>query len=350
MCEMCVTSLNYSERCWRQAGREAEMNKRKLGQSGIEVAPLAFGGNVFGWTVDEPTAFQLLDAFASAGFSLIDTADAYPKWVPGSQGGESEEIIGNWLKRSGKRQEIVIATKVGVEMGPGQKGLSKNHILRSAEDSLRRLQTDYIDLYQSHVDDPQTPVPETLEAYDQLIKQGKVRAIGASNFSARRLVEALNVSKSRGLPRYESLQPLYNLYDRAVYENELEPICLRENVGVINYYSLAAGFLTGKYRSQADLSKSARGETVKKYLNERGLRILDALDQVAAKYNSTPARVAIAWVIARPSITAPIASATSLEQLNDLIEATKLNLDQDSMELLNEASAEQPATESKAAR
>lgn len=326
------------------------MKRRNLGRSGIEVAPLAFGGNVFGWTVDEPTAFQLLDKFASAGFNLIDTADAYPKWAPGKQGGESEEIIGNWLKRTGKRQEMVIATKVGLEMGPGKKGLSKNHILRSAEDSLRRLQTDYIDLYQSHVDDPQTPQPETLEAYDQLIKQGKVRAIGASNFSARRLTEALNVSKSRGLPRYESLQPRYNLYDRAVYENELEPVCMRENVGVITYSSLAAGFLTGKYRSHADLSKSARGETVKRYLFERGIRILNALDQVAAKYNSAPARVALAWLIARPSVTAPIASATSLEQLNDLIEATKLSLDQQSMDLLNEASAEHPTGERKAAQ
>jgi aryl-alcohol dehydrogenase-like predicted oxidoreductase len=317
------------------------MKKRKLGNSGLEVAPLALGGNVFGWTVSEEKAFPILDAFVSAGFNLIDTADIYPRWVPGNQGGESEEIIGNWLKRSGKRQEVIVATKVGMEMGDGKKGLSKDYILRSADDSLRRLQTDYIDLYQSHKDDPETPLEETLEAYDQLIKQGKVRAIGASNYSAARLAEALNVSKSNGLARYESLQPLYNLYDRAVYEDELEPLCVKEGLGVINFYSLAAGFLTGKYRSEDDLSKSARGGTVKKYLNERGFGIVEALDQVAAQYDSTPAQVALAWLIARPSITAPIASATSVEQLNDLIEATKLELGQSAIALLDQASAEQ---------
>ena len=316
------------------------MKKRQLGNSGLEVAPLALGGNVFGWTVDEPAAFPLLDAFVAAGFNLIDTADVYPRWVPGNQGGESEAIIGNWLKRSGKRNEVIVATKVGMEMGPDKKGLSKDYVLRSADDSLRRLQTDYIDLYQSHKDDPETPLEETLEAYAQLIKEGKVRAIGASNYSAARLTEALNVSKRLGIPRYESLQPLYNLYDRAVYEDELEPLCVSEGIGVINFYSLAAGFLTGKYRSEDDLAKSARGGTVKKYLNERGFRIVDALDQVAAQYHSKPAHVALAWLIARPSITAPIASATSLEQLNDLIEATKLELDQATIELLNQASAE----------
>jgi aryl-alcohol dehydrogenase-like predicted oxidoreductase len=316
------------------------MNKRKLGNSGLEVAPLALGGNVFGWTVSDEKAFPILDAFVSAGFNLIDTADIYPRWVPGNQGGESEEIIGNWLKRSGKRKEVIVATKVGMEMGDGKKGLSKDYILRSADDSLRRLQTDYIDLYQSHKDDPETPLEETLEAYDQLIKQGKVRAIGASNYSAARLAEALNVSKSNGLARYESLQPLYNLYDRAVYEDELEPLCIEEGIGVINFYSLAAGFLTGKYRSEDDLSKSARGGTVKKYLNERGFGIVEALDQVAAQYNSTPAQIALAWLMARPGITAPIASATSVEQLNDLIEATKLELDQSAIDLLDQASAE----------
>ena len=316
------------------------MKKRKLGNSGLEVAPWALGGNVFGWTVSEEKAFPLLDAFIAAGFNLIDTADVYPRWVPGNQGGESEEIIGNWLKRSGKRHEVIVATKVGMDMGDGKKGLSKDHILRSAGDSLRRLQTDYIDLYQSHKDDPDTPLEETLEAYDQLIKEGKVRAIGASNYSAARLAEALNVSKRHGLARYESLQPLYNLYDRAVYEDELEPLCVKEGLGVINFYSLAAGFLTGKYRSEDDLSNSARSGTVKKYLNERGFRIVDALEQVAARYNSTPAHVALAWLIARPSITAPIASATSLEQLNDLIEATKLELDQPAIELLDQASDE----------
>jgi aryl-alcohol dehydrogenase-like predicted oxidoreductase len=317
------------------------MNKRSLGNSGLEVAPLALGGNVFGWTVGEADAFPLLDAFVAAGFNLIDTADVYPKWVSGNQGGESEAIIGNWLKRSGKRHEVVIATKVGMEMGPNKKGLSKDYIKRAAEDSLRRLQTDYIDLYQSHEDDPQTPLEETLEAYSDLIEQGKVRAIGASNYSAARLAEALDMNRRLGLARYESLQPLYNLYDRAVYEDQLEPLCVEEGVGVIPYYSLAAGFLSGKYRSEDDLSKSARGGTVKKYLNERGFRILDALDQVAARYDSIPARVALAWVIARPSITAPIASATSLAQLNDLIESTKLQLDQEAIALLDQASAEE---------
>lgn len=317
------------------------MEKRRLGNSGLEVAPLVLGGNVFGWTVDEATGFKLLDAFVANGFNVIDTADVYPKWVPGNQGGESEAMIGNWLKRSGRRHEVVVATKVGMEMGPDRKGLSREHILRSAEESLRRLQTDYIDLYQSHQDDSSTPLEETLAAYDQLIKQGKVRAIGASNYSAARLGEALNVSKRLGLPRYESLQPLYNLYDRAGYEDELEPLCRRENIGVIPYYSLAAGFLTGKYRSESDLGQSARGGTVKKYLNERGFRILRALDEVAAQYDSTLARVALAWVIALPSITAPIASATSLEQLNDLIEATKLQLSPETIESLNRASADE---------
>ena len=317
------------------------MKKRTLGNSGLEVAPLAFGGNVFGWTVDEAAAFPLLDAFVANGFNLIDTADVYPKWVPGNQGGESEAIIGNWLKRSGRRKEVLVATKVGVEMAPDRKGLSKEHILRSADESLRRLQTDYIDLYQSHRDDEATPLEETLEAYALLIKQGKVRAIGASNYSAARLVQALDVSKRLGLPRYESLQPLYNLYDRAAFEAELEPLCLREGLGVINYYSLAAGFLTGKYRSAADVEKSARAGTVKKYLNERGIRIIEALGQVAARFSSTPARVAIAWLIARPSVTAPIASATSLDQLADLVAATKLQLDDEAIELLNSASAEE---------
>lgn len=315
------------------------MNKRQLGKSGLEVSPLCFGGNVFGWTVDEPTSFELLDAFVAAGFDFIDTADVYSRWVPGNKGGESEAILGEWMKQRENRDKIIIATKVGMEMGPDQKGLSKSYILRSVEDSLRRLQTDYIDLYQSHQDDPETPLEETLEAYAQLIEQGKVRAIGASNYSAERLAESLRISEQRGLPRYESLQPLYNLYDRADYEKELEPLCQEKRVGVISYYSLASGFLTGKYRSEEDLSKSVRGQGVKKYLNERGFRILKALDEVAAQHDSTPARVSLAWLIARPGITAPIVSATSLEQLNDLTEATKLELDQSSIELLNQASA-----------
>jgi aryl-alcohol dehydrogenase-like predicted oxidoreductase len=322
------------------------MEKRKLGNSGLTVAPLAFGGNVFGWTIDEQTSFRLLDAFADSGLNLIDTADVYSRWAAGNSGGESETIIGRWLKRAGNREKIVIATKVGMEMGEGRKGLSKGHILRSAEESLKRLQTDYIDLYQSHQDDSETPLEETLDAYAQLISQGKVRSIGASNYSAERLSEALKVSRENGLPRYESLQPLYNLYDREEYEKELEPVCLENGVGCISYYSLASGFLTGKYRSADDLQKSPRGQGVKKYLNERGFRILKALDEVAAEHRSTPARVALAWLIARPSVTAPIASATSLEQLNDLIEATKLELDNSAIERLNDASAWQSQTTS----
>lgn len=315
------------------------MNKRKLGQSEIQVAPLAFGGNVFGWTVDEPTSFSLLDQFVSSGFSLIDTADVYSSWVPGHCGGESETIIGKWLKQSGKREQVVIATKVGMEMGPGKKGLGKAYILQAAENSLRRLQTDYIDLYQSHIDDSDTPLDETLETYAQLVRQGKVRVIGASNSAAPRLEQALNVSRQHGYPRYESLQPEYNLYERSGFEATLEPVCVKHGLGVICYFALAGGFLTGKYRSEKDLAKSVRGGSMKKYMNERGFRILDALDGVAKQHQSTPARVALAWLIARPSITAPIASATSPGQLTELIEATRLQLDRASIERLNAASA-----------
>jgi aryl-alcohol dehydrogenase-like predicted oxidoreductase len=314
------------------------MAKRKLGNSGLEVAPLAFGGNVFGWTADEPASFALLDAFVAAGFNLIDTADVYSRWVEGHSGGESETIIGKWLKRSGNRSKVVIATKVGKEMGPNSKGLSKSYILQAVEDSLRRLQTDFIDLYQSHADDPDTPLEETLEAYDLLIRQGKVRAIGASNYSARRLAQALEVSEKTGYPRYECLQPLFNLYDRVDYEKELEPLCRDNGLAVISYFSLASGFLTGKYRSKEDLSKSARGDMVKKYFNARGLRIIGALDTVAQQHHLTPAKVALAWLTAHPSITAPIASATNLEQLNELIEATTIELDASAIDLLNEAS------------
>jgi aryl-alcohol dehydrogenase-like predicted oxidoreductase len=315
------------------------MEKRQLGNSGLTVAPLAFGGNVFGWTADEGTSFKLLDAFAEAGLNLIDTADVYSRWVPGHQGGESETIIGRWLKESGKRDRVIIATKVGMEMAADRKGLSRSHILRSVEDSLRRLQTDVIDLYQAHQDDPNTPLAETLDAFARLIEQGKVRAIGASNYTAARLSEALKVSRDNGLPKYESLQPNYNFYDRADYEAELEPFCVENKLGVIPYFSLAKGFLTGKYRSEADLSKSPRGQGVKRYLDARGFRILQALDEVAAQYQSTPARVALAWLIARPSITAPIASATSLEQLDDLIAATRLELDKATIAKLDQASA-----------
>jgi aryl-alcohol dehydrogenase-like predicted oxidoreductase len=314
------------------------MKTRKLGNSGLEISPLVFGGNVFGWTLDEAASFKLLSAFVAAGFNAIDTADVYSKWVPGHTGGESETMIGNWMKQNKNRDKVIVATKVGMEMGPGRKGLSRAYILRSAEDSLRRLQTDYIDLYQSHADDPDTPFEETLGAYAELIQQGKVRAIGASNYKADRLAAALAVSKKAGLPRYESLQPNYNLYLRADYETVLEPLCVKEGLGVINYFPLAAGFLSGKYRSEADLGESARGQGVKKYLNERGFKILQALDHVAQKYNATPARVSLAWLLARPSITAPIVSATTLDQLKDLTASVELKLDQASIQLLNQAS------------
>ena len=314
------------------------MRKRALGNSGLEVAPLAFGGNVFGWTADERMSFRLLDGFVAAGFNLIDTADVYSRFAPGNRGGESETIIGKWLKHSGRRDKVIIATKVGLEMGPNKKGLSKPYILHAAEDSLRRLQTDYIDLYQSHRDDPDTPLDETLEAFAQLIRQGKVRAIGASNYTAERLSCALTLSRRQALPRYESLQPEYNLYDRAEYEEKLEPVCIENGLGVITYFSLASGFLTGKYRSAADVANKARGDFVKKYLNERGFRILDALDQVAKRLDATDPQVALAWLIARPTVTAPIASATNLPQFKELISATKLKLDDASMQLLNRAS------------
>ena len=280
-----------------------------------------------------------LDAFVAAGCNLIDTADIYSRWVPGNKGGDSETVLGKWLRRSGNRGKVLIATKVGMEMGPDRKGLSKSHILRAAEDSLMRLQTDCIDLYQSHTDDSETPLEETLEAYAGLIRQGKVRAIGASNYTAERLTQALDVSTRHGYSSYQCLQPLYNLYDRAEYETDLEPAFLEKGVGVIPYFSLASGFLTGKYRSEKDLANRPRGEMVKKYLNDRGFRILDALDRWLEQYHSAPAIVSLAWLIARPGITAPIASATSLDQLADLIEATKLALDPSSIELLNLASA-----------
>ena len=315
------------------------MKKRELGNSGIKLYPLAFGGNVFGWTVTESMSFTLLDAFVEAGFSLIDTADVYSRWVPGHTGGESETIIGKWLKRSGKRKKVVIATKVGKEMGPDRKGLSKSYIMRAVEDSLQRLQTDYIDLYQSHADDPEIPLEETLEAYAQLIREGKVRTIGASNYTPERLAQALQVSENEGYPAYQSLQPLFNLYDRADYEKELEPLCREKGLGVISYFSPASGFLTGKYRSEADIANSSRRDMVKKYINERGLRILRALDRVAQQYEVTLATVALAWLINRPGITAPIASATNLDQLSELIEAAKLKLNASSIALLNQGSA-----------
>lgn len=313
------------------------MERRKLGESSLEIAPLVFGGNVFGWTANEPTSFALLDAFVAAGFNCIDTADSYSHWVPGNKGGESETIIGKWLHARGGRDRVVIATKVGTDLGPGMKGLSKGYIARAVEASLKRLQTDYIDLYQSHLDDATVPLGETLEAYARLAAQGKIRVIGASNYTGARLAEAIRISGRHGLPRYQSLQPLYNLCDRADYEKDLEPICVAQRVGVITYYSLASGFLTGKYRSQADLTKSPRGARMGDRLNQRGMRILAALDEVAASHDATPAQVALAWLIARPSVTAPIASATNLVQLTELMQAARLQLDGGAIERLDAA-------------
>ncbi len=319
------------------------MDKRELGKSGLKVAPFALGCNVFGWTVDEPTAFALLDAFTASGFNLIDTADVYSRWVVGNRGGESEVIIGKWLKRKGNRSKVLVATKVGSPMGRGEGGLSKRYIMRECEESLHRLQTDHIDLYQSHFDDPDTPLDETLEAYAELVRQGKVKAIGASNYSPDRLRESLELSKERGLPAYQSLQTLYNLYERREYETVHEPFCREHGLGVLSYYSLARGFLTGKYRSPEDLSKSVRGMMIARFLNTRGQSILQALDSAARKYHASPAAVALNWVMARPTVTAAIASATSVSQLQMLIEAARLDMDSETLKLLNAASREDKA-------
>jgi aryl-alcohol dehydrogenase-like predicted oxidoreductase len=318
------------------------MQLRPLGRSGLQSAPLAFGGNVFGWTADEATSFKLLDAFVDVGFNLIDTADVYSRWVPGHTGGESEAIIGRWLKSGGKRSRVLIATKVGKPMGAegeGRSGLSAKWIAQAVEDSLRRLQTDCIDLYQSHDDDRATSFEETFAAFDKLIRAGKVRAIGASNFSAARLAQALDASERLGLPRYETLQPLYNLIDREPYEAELEPLIRARGLGVINFFGLARGFLSGKYRSEADLNKSPRGAGIKDYLNPRGFRILAALDEAAAAHKATPAQVALAWQMARPGIVAPIASATSVRQFEELAGAAALALGADALAALDVASA-----------
>ncbi len=332
------------------------MQTRALGRSGLTVAPLAFGGNVFGWTADEATSFALLDAFVADGFNLIDTADVYSRWAPGHQGGESETVIGRWLAaRPGVRSRVVIATKVGMDMGDDRKGLRPEWIRRAVDDSLRRLQTDHIDLYQAHTDDAQTPLAETLGAFAELIKAGKVRAIGASNYGAPRLQQALQTSAELGLPRYETLQPLYNLVDRAAYEAELQPLCVREGLGVINYFGLARGFLSGKYRSEADLAKSPRGAGVQELaFNERGWRVLAALDAAAARLNApldapldaaaarlnAPlAAVALAWQMRQPGIVAPIASATSLAQWHELRAAATLELPADVADALTQASA-----------
>ncbi|MBS1635325.1 MAG: aldo/keto reductase [Bacteroidetes bacterium] len=313
------------------------MEKRQLGKSDLFVAPFAFGGNVFGWTADEKTSFQLLDHFTAEGFNFIDTANIYSTWVPGHTGGESEQIIGNWLKKHGKRQQVVIATKVGGEMPPGKKGLSKKYIQRCVEDSLQRLRTDYIDLYQSHFDDPDTPQEETMEAYTELVRQGKVRHIGASNFSAARISSANGIAAQKVLHRYESIQPLYNLYDRQDFEKDLLPTVLKEQIGVIPYYSLASGFLTGKYRHEADTQQGARGARAKRYMNERGNRILAVLDQLSLELNSSPAKLSLAWLIAQPGITAAIASATSLAQLQELIAGIRLPLHEKAIRQLTAA-------------
>jgi aryl-alcohol dehydrogenase-like predicted oxidoreductase len=315
------------------------LQQRTLGRSGLKIAPLVFGGNVFGWTADESTSFALLDSFVGAGFNCIDTADVYSRWAPGNRGGESEIIIGKWLRARGNRSSVVIATKVGGEMGAGLKGLSRRHISEAVEASLKRLQTDHIDLYQSHMDDEAVPLEETLEALTRLIEQGKVRAIGASNYKGSRLAAALRVSEQHQWPRYESLQPLYNLYDRVDYESNLEPVCVRQQIGVITYYSLASGFLTGKYRTAGDFGKSPRGNGMKRFLTERGRRILAALDEVASEMRATPAQIALAWLLERPSVTAPIASATSPEQLLELMKGAQLRLEHAVVSRLNAASA-----------
>jgi aryl-alcohol dehydrogenase-like predicted oxidoreductase len=313
------------------------VHKRPLGKSSLSVAPLAFGGNVFGWSVDEKRSFELLDAFVDAGGNLIDTADVYSAWVPGNRGGESETIIGKWLKRSGKREQVLIATKVA--KWTEQPGLSPVNIQQAVDRSLQRLQSDYIDLYQAHEDDASVPLEETLGALARLIEAGKVRVIGASNYAADRFADALAVSKQHGLPRYESLQPEYNLVSRAGYEKDLEPLIRAKHIGVIGYYALASGFLSGKYRSAADLAKStARGGAVKKFLNPHGLLVLAALDAVAAAHQATPAQVALAWLIARPGLTAPIVSATSVEQFHELFGATRLELTHDEIAQLDLAS------------
>ena len=314
------------------------MEKRRLGNTGIMVSPLCFGGNVFGWTVDEAQSHHLLSAVVDGGLNFIDTADVYSTWAHGGEGGQSETIIGNWLKKTGKRDSVIIATKVGKDMGNGKNGLSKAYITKAVEDSLKRLQTDYIDLYQSHDDDQSVPLEESLSAFSDLIKQGKVRAIGASNYNAQRLQEAMNVAKQHNLPAYQTLQPLYNLYDRETYEKELEAVCEANGLGVINFYALASGFLTGKYRTEKDLAKTRR-QSNKKYFNERGFKILKGLDEVAGRYNANPAQVTLAWQMARPNITAPIASATSIDQLQDLIKATELKLDSEAMAIIDKVSA-----------
>jgi aryl-alcohol dehydrogenase-like predicted oxidoreductase len=316
------------------------MRKRQLGHSGIEVPTLCFGGNVFGWTADEKRSFELLDALLESGLNFVDTADSYSHWAPGNHGGESETVIGKWFKARGNRSKVILATKVASSMGEGKKGLSRRYIKQAVEDSLRRLQTDYIDLYQSHHDDESVPQAETMGIYAELIAAGKVRTIGASNFTAERLQSALEVSRRENLPRYQTLQPEYNLYDRAGYERTLEAVCVTHGLGVIPYFSLASGFLSGKYHSAEEAASRPRAGMLKKYFNERGMRVLESLEEVARELKAKPAQVALAWLMARPSITAPIASATTVEQLHELVGATRLDLPSAAVEKLNQASAE----------
>ena len=312
---------------------------RELGRSGLMAVPIAFGGNVFGWTADEARSFELLDAFVEGGGNLIDTADKYSSWVPGNRGGESETIIGRWLKRSRKRNRVLIATKAGMDLGGDRSGLSRRHLMRSVDESLGRLGIDCIDLYQAHIDDTNTPIEETLSAYADMIRAGKIRAIGASNYSAERLTLALDTANRLGLPRFQTLQPEYNLMVRQPFEASLQALCVREQISVIPYYALASGFLTGKYRQAADASGRPRGGRVATYLNERGFRILAALDTVAAQHRTSLTAVALAWLRERASVAAPIASATSAAQLNDLFASLQVVLDEQSRQLLDEASA-----------
>ena len=314
------------------------MELRKLGRSTLQVSPLMLGGNVFGWTADEKTSFRILDRFVEAGGNFIDTADVYSRWAEGHKGGESEEILGRWFKQSGKRDKVVLATKLGMDMGDGKQGLQPEYIRQAVDASLERLQTDHIDLYQAHKDDPDTPLADTLGAFGELIRQGKVRVIGASNYKADRLREALSLAEKQNLPRYESLQPEYNLVERADYENNLAPVVQQSGIGVIPYFSLAAGFLTGKYRSKSDLEGKARAKVAGKYANEQGFAVVKALEQVGKTHQANATQVALAWLMARPGITAPIASATSLDQLEDLLKSMSLKLDAEAIETLNEAS------------
>jgi aryl-alcohol dehydrogenase-like predicted oxidoreductase len=318
------------------------MQKRRLGRSGPEIPPIVLGGNVYGWTVDEAAAFRQFDRAVDAGLNCVDTADVYSRWVSGHQGGESETIIGKWLKKSGRRKDVLIATKVGMDMGDGRKGLSARYIEQAVEASLRRLQTDYIDLYQAHTDDQTVFLEETLGTLDKLVKAGKTRFIGASNYEAPRLIQALELSRDNGFAAYVSLQPHYNLVHRGEFESTLLPVVQKYGLGVIPYFSLAAGFLTGKYRRGSDTANAARGQMVRKYFNDHGFAVVDALNEVAAKYDTKPVKVALAWLLAQPGITSPIASATSDQQLDDLIAAAEFRLDDQSVERLNEASAPVP--------